>query len=55
MHLEILSESPGITIKLGKNFSKILTGGDIIIFSGELGGGKIGLRQKWLWFCCARR
>ncbi len=40
MHLKILSESPGTTIELGKNFSKILTGGDIIIFSGELGGGK---------------
>ena len=40
MHLEILSKSSQATIDLGKKFSKILRGGDIIIFSGELGGGK---------------
>lgn len=40
MQLEILSISPQMTIDLGKKFSKILNGGDIIIFSGELGGGK---------------
>ena len=40
MHLEILSKSSQVTTDLGKNFSKILQGGDIIIFSGELGGGK---------------
>ena len=40
MHLEIFSKSPRATVELGKNFSKILTGGDIVIFSGELGGGK---------------
>ena len=40
MHLEILSKSSQATIDLGKKFSKILKGGDIIIFSGELGGGK---------------
>ena len=40
MHLEILSKSSQVTMDLGKKFSKILQGGDIIIFSGELGGGK---------------
>ena len=40
MHIEILSKSSQATIDLGKKFSKILKGGDIIIFSGELGGGK---------------
>ncbi len=40
MHLEILSKSSLATIDLGKKFSKVLEGGDIIIFSGELGGGK---------------
>ena len=40
MYLEILSKSSQATIDLGKKFSKILRGGDIIIFSGELGGGK---------------
>jgi tRNA threonylcarbamoyladenosine biosynthesis protein TsaE len=40
MHLELLSKSSQETIDLGKKFSKILRGGDIIIFSGELGGGK---------------
>ena len=40
MNLEILSKSSQATIDLGKKFSKILKGGDIVIFSGELGGGK---------------
>ena len=40
MTLEILSKSSQATVDLGKKFSKILQGGDIIIFSGELGGGK---------------
>ena len=40
MHLEILSKSSQVTTDLGKKFSKILQSGDIIIFSGELGGGK---------------
>ena len=40
MHLEILSKSSQVTTDLGKKFSKILQGGDIIIFFGELGGGK---------------
>lgn len=40
MNLEILSKSSLATIDLGKKFSKILRGGDIILLSGELGGGK---------------
>ena len=40
MLLEVLSKSSQATIDLGRKFSKILGGGDIIIFSGELGGGK---------------
>ena len=40
MTMEILSKSSQATTDLGKKFSKILQGGDIIIFSGELGGGK---------------
>ncbi len=40
MNLKILSKSSQATIDLGKKFSKILRGGDIILFSGELGGGK---------------
>ena len=40
MLLEVLSKSSQATINLGRKFSKILRGGDIVIFSGELGGGK---------------
>ena len=40
MHMELISGSSQATIDLGKKFSRILRGGDIIIFSGELGGGK---------------
>jgi len=40
MQLKITSNSAVFTKKLGKNFSKIISNGDIILFSGELGGGK---------------
>ncbi len=40
MNFKIISNSPAETIKRGKKFAKLLSPGDIILFSGELGGGK---------------
>lgn len=40
MELKITSNSAVFTKNLGKNFSKIISNGDVILFSGELGGGK---------------
>lgn len=40
MQLKITSNSAVFTKSLGKNFSKIISNGDVILFSGELGGGK---------------
>lgn len=40
MQIGIISNSFNFTRNTGKIFSKILTGGNIIIFTGELGGGK---------------
>ncbi len=40
MQIEILSISPGHTSKIGKMLSEVINGGDILLFSGELGGGK---------------
>lgn len=40
MQIEIISNSPVFTQNLGKKFSKILSKGDIVLFTGELGGGK---------------
>lgn len=40
MKLEIISDSPRLTLELGKKFSKVLSAGDMILLSGELGGGK---------------
>ena len=40
MQIEIISDSPLFTKNLGKSFSKIVSRGDIILFTGELGGGK---------------
>jgi tRNA threonylcarbamoyladenosine biosynthesis protein TsaE len=40
MHLKILSESPAHTITIGARLSRILKAGDILLLSGELGGGK---------------
>ncbi len=40
MQIEIISNSPVFTKNLGKIFSRILLKGNIILFTGELGGGK---------------
>ena len=40
MHFNITSDSADYTKKIGNFFSKVVSAGDIIIFSGELGGGK---------------
>ena len=40
MQIEFISRSPQHTFKAGKKFSKFVNGGDILLFSGELGGGK---------------
>ncbi len=40
MHLEILLESPVHTADIGIKLSRILKAGDILLLSGELGGGK---------------
>lgn len=40
MKLKVTSQSPGNTNDMGKKFSEILGPGDVILLSGELGGGK---------------
>jgi len=40
MQIEIISNSPVFTHNLGKKFSTVLSKGDIVLFTGELGGGK---------------
>jgi len=40
MRIELISESPVKTFNTGKKLSRLLEGGDILLFSGELGGGK---------------
>ena len=40
MHFNITSDSSDYTKKIGNFFSKVVSAGDIIVFSGELGGGK---------------
>ena len=40
MQIEILSTSPGHTSKIGRMLAEVMIGGDILLFSGELGGGK---------------
>lgn len=40
MQIKVLSLSPGHTLRIGKELSEVITGGDILLFSGELGGGK---------------
>ena len=40
MQIEIISNSAAFTKDLGKELSRVLSKGDIILFSGELGGGK---------------
>jgi tRNA threonylcarbamoyladenosine biosynthesis protein TsaE len=40
MQIEVISNSSVLTRKIGKVFSRILSGGDVILFTGELGGGK---------------
>jgi len=40
MQIEVISNSSVFTKKIGKIFSNILSGGNVILFTGELGGGK---------------
>ena len=49
MHnLQIVSNSAEETLKIGNNFAKILSKGDIIILSGELGAGKTKFVEGFL-------
>jgi len=38
--MKLISDSPTITKKFGKVFSKVLTVGDVVVLEGELGAGK---------------
>ena len=40
MQIEIISNSSIFTKNLGKKFSRVISKGDVVLFSGELGGGK---------------
>ena len=40
MRIDIISNSSIFTKNLGKKLSRVISKGDIILFSGELGGGK---------------
>src|SRR3989304_1663946 len=40
MQIKIFSNSPVFTRNIGKKFSAVLSKGDIVLFTGELGGGK---------------
>src|SRR4030042_3134551 len=40
MQIETVSNSPVFTRNIGKKFSAVLSKGDIVLFTGELGGGK---------------
>ena len=40
MYIDVISNSPLDTKKIGKVFSKVLAAGDIVLLDGELGAGK---------------
>ena len=40
MQIEFISHSASFTGNLGKKFSRYLANGDVVLLSGELGGGK---------------
>ena len=40
MKIELISGSPERTFEVGEKLSGLLHGGDVLLFSGELGGGK---------------
>jgi tRNA threonylcarbamoyladenosine biosynthesis protein TsaE len=40
MEIEFISESPEYTFNIGKKLASFLKAGDLLLFSGELGGGK---------------
>jgi tRNA threonylcarbamoyladenosine biosynthesis protein TsaE len=40
MEIEFISESPGFTFDAGEKLAGFLKPGDLLLFSGELGGGK---------------
>jgi tRNA threonylcarbamoyladenosine biosynthesis protein TsaE len=40
MEIEFISESPEFTFDAGKKLAGFLKAGDLLLFSGELGGGK---------------
>jgi tRNA threonylcarbamoyladenosine biosynthesis protein TsaE len=40
MEIEFISESPEYTLNVGKKLSSFLKAEDLLLFSGELGGGK---------------
>ena len=47
-NLEIISKSPEDTIKIAINLAKLLTLGDTIILTGELGAGKTKFTEGFL-------
>ena len=46
--LKIISNSPLETIKIAKNFAKLLKTGDIVVLTGELGAGKTKFTEGFL-------
>ena len=46
--LKLISNSPLETIKIAKNFAKLLKTGDIVVLTGELGAGKTKFTEGFL-------
>ena len=38
--MKYLSKTPKQTMKIGEEFAKTLTGGDVVLLHGDLGAGK---------------
>ena len=47
--IEIVSNSPKQTLKIGKTFASLLSKGDIIVLTGELGAGKTKFVEGFLY------
>ena len=47
-NIEIVSNSPEETLKLASNFAMLLTKGDIVVLTGELGSGKTKFVEGFL-------
>ena len=49
-HLQIISHNEEETLKIGKKLASLLTKGDTIVLSGDLGSGKTKLTEGFLSF-----